>query len=661
MNKLKYPHLFEPLKLGNTTLRNRIIAAPTGYLHLDAESLPTQAAIAYFERKAKGGAAMITIGEGYVDTRHGMDIPKCIHLDEDKCLSGIYMLADAITKYGAVASMELQHAGMYASESYRLGNPIYAPTRRLGSGSKAGARLDGVLIPEMPEELIWETIEKYAEAAKRVKQAGFGACLLHAGHGWLLYQMMSPKINTRSDKWGGSLENRMRMPIAICKRIKEVCGPDFLIDFRFSAADVKNPDGYTPEDGVEMAKMIDGYVDLIHCSVGNHEIDESFVVVHPSMFLEEGANLRYAAEIKKQVKTPVVTVGAFTDPALMEQVLAEGKADAVAIARGLICDPDLPNKARAGRDEDINRCLQCLYCFSNLVAVKHFACALNPIIGRELEDKFDSRTATPKKVMVAGGGIGGMEAALTASSRGHQVVLCEKTGRLGGVLLCEKDVSFKKKVELYLRNQSRRVMEDPNITVLLNTKATPELAASLEPDAIIAALGARPVVPTYLPGYDLPHVYCAEDIYYDLNKAGKNVVICGAGLVGCELGIHLFENGRKVTILQRSAQPRFGDNFLHGQAIKARLQETDVQILERTKAVGFTEDGVLVEGPDGEYKIPCDTAVYAVGERSLSEETNALRPCAPEFYAVGDCNNRPETIAKAVKEAYYAAWNIGTF
>ena len=654
MFKMKYPHLFTPLKIGNIVLRNRIIGAPTGFLHMDADDLPTQACAAYYEEKARGGAAVVTVGEGYVDSVHGLDIPKCIHLDDDSCIGGLALIADAVTKHGAIASMELQHAGMYSSESYVRGNEIYAPVACIGSGTKAGERLVGIPIPEMPEEVILEIIEKFAEAALRVKQAGFGMVLLHGGHGWLLNQMMNPKINTRTDKWGGSIENRMRMPIAICDRIKEVCGKDFLIDFRMSVADVMNPDGYTTEDGVEMAKMIDGHVDLIHCSVGNHEIEESFVVVHPSMFLEDGCNLKYAAEVKKHVKTPVVAVGAFSDPAHMEAVLAAGTVDAIATARGLICDPDLPNKARMGRDGDIDRCLQCLSCFSGLLQTKQFCCAVNPVIGRELENKFDTTPVKAKKVLVAGGGIGGMKAALTAADRGHKVILCEKTDVLGGTLRCEKDVSFKKKLDLYLNNQARRVFEHPNIEVRLNTPATKDLALSLEPDAIVAALGARPVVPTFIKGYDLPNVFGAEEIYYHPEKAGKNIVILGGGLVGCELAIHLTMLGHDVTILEMASEPNFAGNKLHGEAVTAKLKELDIKLLTNTKATEIRNNGVL-SGNDLHF---ADTVIYAVGQRALYEEVDELRFCAPEFYSVGDCN-LPANIAKATKEGYYAARNIG--
>lgn len=654
MFEMKYPHLFAPLKIGNIVLRNRIIGAPTGFLHMDADDLPTQACAAYYEEKARGGAAVVTVGEGYVDSVHGLDIPKCIHLDDDSCIGGLALIADAVTKYGAIASMELQHAGMYSSESYIRGNAIYAPVACIGSGTKAGERLVGIPIPEMPEEIILEIIEKFAQAALRVKQAGFGMVLLHGGHGWLLNQMMNPKINTRTDKWGGCIENRMRMPIAICDRIKDVCGKDFLIDFRMSVADVMNPGGYTTEDGVEMAKMIDGHVDLIHCSVGNHEIEESFVVVHPSMFLEDGCNLKYAAEVKKHVKTPVVAVGAFSDPTQMEEILAAGTVDAIAMARGLICDPDLPNKARMGRSEDIDRCLQCLSCFSGLLQTNQFCCAVNPVIGRELENKFDTAPVKPRKVLVAGGGIAGMKAALTAADRGHKVILCEKTGVLGGALRCEKDVSFKKKLDLYLNNQARRVMAHPNIEVRLNTPVDRSLALSIAPDAIISALGARPVVPTFIKGYDLPNVFGAEEIYYHPEKAGKNIIILGGGLVGCELAIHLNMLGYNVSIVEMASEPNFAGNKLHGQAVTTKLKELEIPLYTNTKALEITEIGVKTSA--GECN--ADTVIYAVGQRALYEEVDELRFCAPEFYSVGDCN-LPANITKATKEAFYAARNIG--
>lgn len=656
MYEMKYPNLFKPLKLGRTILRNRIFAAPTGYCDLTKENIATEPLMAYYEAKARGGAAVVHVGEAYIDSKHGVDIPKYLALDSDECVSPLATVADAIAKHGAVPSIELMHAGMFSSQSFVDGNEIWAPSETTIRGTKAGARLNGVVLPEMPEEVIMDIIEKYAQAAKRVQRAGFRMVLLHGGHGWLLNQFMSPLVNHRTDKWGGSAENRMRFPIAVCDRIKEVCGKDFLIDFRMSA-DEANSVGYKIDVGVEMAEQIDGHCDIIHCSCGNHEVVESFVVMHPSMFLPDGCNMKYAAEVKKHVKTPVATVGAFSDPAMMDKVLGEGLVDVIEIARGLIADPDLPNKARMGRDEDINECLRCYACFSQLLVKGQYGCAINPIIGRELENKYDTPPVRREKVVVIGGGMGGMEAALDCAKRGHQVTLIEKNHTLGGVLLIEENVAFKSKLCLYIGRQARRVMENPAITVMLDTGATKELVDSLKPDAVIAALGAKPAVPG-IPGVDGANVMNAEEAYVNAEKVGTRVVIIGGGLVGAELAIHLAMNGRKVTLMHRHSEIKYGGNGLHGQAIGEQFAIRKIDTAMNTSPIEITEKGVIGKGPDGEKLFEADTVIYSVGQRPLAEEAEQFRFCAPEFYVVGDCGT-PATILEATSQAYYAARDIG--
>lgn len=658
MYECKYPNLFKPLKLGNTILRNRIFAAPTGYCDLTNQKIATEPMMAYYEAKARGGAAVVHVGEAYVDSEHGVDIPKYIALDTDECVSHLSTVADAIAKHGAVPSIELMHAGMFSSQSFVEGHEIWAPSETPVAGTKAGERLQGAVIPEMPEEVIYEIIEKYAAAALRVQKAGFKMVLLHGGHGWLLNQFMSPLVNHRTDKWGGSVENRMRFPIAVCDRIKEVCGKNFLIDFRMSADEV-NSVGYTIKDGVEMAKQIDGHCDIIHSSCGNHEVIESFVVMHPSMFLPDGVNMRFAAEIKKHVKTPVATVGAFSDPAMMDKVLADGTVDVIEIARGLIADPDLPNKARAGKDCEINQCLRCYTCFSQLITTGQYGCAINPIIGRELENKYDTPPVHKRKVVVIGGGIGGMEAALDCAKRGHTVTLIEKSDRLGGVLLIEEEVEFKKKLDLYLKGQAQRVMNNENITVLLNTEATAELVKSMEADAVVAALGSKPAVPTYLKGYDKKNVISAEYAYTHVSEIGQRVVVIGGGLVGAELGIHLSIQGRDVTIMHRHSEIKVGANGLHGQAIGEQIHIRGIATAMNTSPVEITDEGVIGRNAQGEEILyPADTVIYAVGQRPLADEAESFRFCAPEFYTVGDCNV-PATIYQATSQAYYAARDIG--
>lgn len=656
MYKCKYPHLFQPLRVGNLTLRNRIIASPTGYFYTDSQDLFTDEMIAFYEQKAKGGAAVVTVSEGYVD-RRGIDIFGGVCLDSDLCLENICRLADTISRYGAIPSMELQHSGMYSTASFMAGEQLYAVMEtEIQGAANAGAALNGQVLPEMPEEVILDIINKYAEAALRCKRAGFKMVLVHAGHGWLLNQFLAPS-NKRTDRWGGSFENRIRFTIEVCKKIKEVCGQDFPIEFRMSG-DELSENGYDIKEGVRIAQAIEEYVDYLHVSVGLHENAATFCVTTPSMFLDDGCNMKFAEEIKKHVKKPVCTVGAFSNPEIMEEAIASGKVDLVALGRQMIADPELPNKARAGRSEDINSCLRCMTCYSNLVNKFKYTCAINPTVGNHRELKYAIQPVESRKVLVVGGGIGGMTAALTAVGRGHRVILCEKSDRLGGVLNCEENVPFKKKLAVYISGQAKRIQNNKNIELHLNTEVTPDYARELEADAIICAVGARPVVPTFIPGYDNAHVYGAEEIYHDLEKAGNSVILIGGGLVGCELGIYLAQKGREVTILEMLPELNFGGNFVHGMAIFEQLAKYGIKVSTGTKVLEIKEGGVIAQSEKGTETLTADTIIYSVGQASEKDLVDSLRDCAPEFYSIGDCNT-PATIYQANQEAFFAARNIG--
>jgi 2,4-dienoyl-CoA reductase-like NADH-dependent reductase (Old Yellow Enzyme family)/thioredoxin reductase len=653
MSHTKFPHLFEPLTIGNTVFRNRIFGSPTGPSNLSSNYFPTPETCAYYERKALGGAASVCVGDCSVDPVHGRTGSSHVKLGDTRTFSSMCKLADAISRHGAIASVELQHGGSHSYGSFGDGNPVYGPVEDTDE--------TGRHVLPMTEEIIEMTIKKFAEAAAWCKKAGFGMVTIHGGHGWLISQFVSPISNTRTDRWGGSIENRCRLPVAICDAVRQAVGPGFPIEIRISGSEC-HPGGYDIDEGIEIAKQLDGHVDIIHVSAGSHEVWDVFTVTHPSMFLEDGANVRYAAEIKKHVKKSyVATVGALSDPALMEEIIATGKADIVEVARGLIADPDLPLKARTGREGDINKCMRCLACFSNLMAKSQFICAINPVIGQEFESKFEIPPAKKKKVLIAGGGIGGMQAALTASERGHEVILCEKSNRLGGALLCEDSVPFKKHLAEYLELQAKRV-HNAAIDVRLNTPLTPELAESLDPDVIIAAMGARPVIPN-IKGIDGPNVFGAEDIYYHPEKVGKNVVILGGGLVGAELAIHLANMGRDVTIVEMLPELNNGGNMLQGLSISIELRRLSIKVHLNTKALEISEKGVLTESTTsdtvaGQKLFEADTVICAVGQKPLREEADALRFCAPEFYQIGDCL-APKNITEATKAAYQIARDIG--
>jgi len=575
-----------------------------------------------------------------------------IRLDDPGVRPHLTKLSDAITRHGAVAAMEMSHGGNAARISYASGNKIYGPVE----AETKGIRGDLIHAYEMPRDIMERTIRKHAESAAFAKLCGFGMVTLHGGHGWLMHQFMSPVINTRTDEYGGSFENRMRFPLEIIAAVREAVGPGYPIEIRISGSECYEG-GYGIDYGVEIAKALDGKVDLIHVSAGSHEDPRVFTVTHPSMFLEDGVNVRYAAEIKKHVRhSKVATVGALSNPALLEEIIASGKADVVELARGLICDPDIPVKARQGRDDEIVNCIRCFTCFSNLMVKGHIICALNPEISNETEVKYAKRPAEKKRVLVAGGGIAGMQAALTASERGHQVILCEKSDRLGGVLRCESDVPFKKHLHEYLEHQGLMISRS-GVEVRLNTEVTPELAESIMPDAIIAALGSKPFIPD-IKGIGRDNVLIAEDVYVDPEKAGKRIVILGGGFVGAELAIYMGDRGHEVTIMEMLPGLSDGGNILQGQSIKIEIEKLGIKLALGTKAVEINDNGVIGESADGQTLFEADTVVCAFGLTPQRDVAEKLRFCAPEFYQTGDCVT-PKNIAEATRAAYFAANNIG--
>ena len=653
--KCKYPHLFEPIMLGNTLFRNRIFASPTGYQSLSTDGVLPNIAPYYYARKAMGGAASVASCELIVDGELGRGSIRHVCMDDPATHMSLCRVANAINRYGAVATAELQHAGMYANRSLSF---MGAQSRGVAYGP-VECELDGRKILAMDEETIERTIQKYAEAAALAKRSGFGMILIHGGHGWFLQQFLSPNMNTRTDKWGGpSIENRARLAVSICDAVRKAVGPGFPIEFRMSGSECYEG-GYDIEEGIAIAKQLEGHVDLIHVSAGSHEVKEVFTVTHPAMFLGEGPNVKFAAEIKKHVKTPVATVGALGDPEMMEEIIASGKADVIEIARSLIADPDLPTKIRTGREDLIRPCMRCLACFTNEILLGEKFCAVNHESGYEIEHKHELPKAEVKKrVLVVGGGIGGMEAAITCATRGHEVILCEKTNELGGKILCEKNVPFKRNLDRYIQYQRRRIANS-DIDLRMNTAVDADYANEVNADVIIASLGTNPLVPP-IPGIDREGVLVSEYAYTHVEEIGKKVVILGAGLVGLELAAYLGALGRDVSVVEMMPQINDGGNFLHAEGLMIELEKRKVDVNLNTKALEITEKGVKCMGPEGEVFFEADTVIHALGQVPLREEALALGFCASEFYMIGDCV-APRTIQNATNTAFEIANNIGRF
>ncbi|MCR4706433.1 MAG: FAD-dependent oxidoreductase, partial [Clostridiales bacterium] len=365
-------------------------------------------------------------------------------------------------------------------------------------------------------------------------------------------------------------------------------------------------------------------------------------------------NVKYAAEIKKHVKhSYVATIGALTSLDVLEEIVASGKADIVEMARGLICDPDLPIKAKSGREKEARKCLRCFKCVGQDYQDGRLFCAINPASGKEREAARVPQPLSLRRVLVAGGGVAGMQAAITAKGIGHEVILCEKGSELGGVLLCEKDVPFKQRIGDYIERQ-KYMLEKLGVEVRLNTPVTPELCAELKPDAIVAALGAVTATPP-IPGLDGENVKTAVEVFADASLARGKSVILGAGTTGLELAIYLASLGKEVRILEmRSAAETAGTAGTYA----SQLAKYDLKVEYGVKADAILPDAVKARAGDDERLIPCETVINALGMKPRWDEADALRFCAAEFYQIGDCLKARNLMA-TTSEAWTAARNIG--
>ncbi|MCL1828062.1 MAG: NAD(P)/FAD-dependent oxidoreductase [Oscillospiraceae bacterium] len=658
MYNLKYPRLFSPIKLGNVYYKNRIFAAPNGFHHLTSDRAPTPEGIAFFERKAIGGFAQVTIGECCVDSETGLAHPHQFRLDNPLAYSRFAAYTRAIERHGAVPSVELQHCGVFSHYIYEQGGKLMGPSEALipdehkinSDGGDVYRSEDGMRrIHEMSEEDIYHMIDMFAKAAAFSQRCGCGSVMIHGGHGWGVSQFISPRWNRRKDRWGGSIENRMRLPLGIAEEIRKRCGPGFVIEFRMSASEYL-PDGYGLDTGIEVAKLLDGKVDLINVSCGDHEKPEANVHTHPPMFVPDGVNVHLAAEVKKYVSTPVSCVGGLCEPEMLEEIIATGKADVVQIGHQSLADPDMPLKARLGKEDEINLCLRCNMCNSYGLRYRQRACSINPELGFEFDLKNDAPPKILKRVLVVGGGIAGMQAALTCARRGHSVILCEKTDKLGGILRCEDKVPFKKRLSLYMDRQELLLVR-AGAEIRKNVTVTPEYAKAAGPDAIIVALGARPVKPN-IPGIDGENVMSAEYAYANPDKAGKNILILGGGLVGTELSIYLSGLGKAAKVIEMLPEMNSGGNQAQQSAVEVEMKSCGVTVDCNTRALEVTKKGVRAENPLGEIFYEADTVVCAAGMKPLFEEAAAFYDCAPEFFQIGDC-----VTAKNLQAANMAGFN----
>ena len=647
--KRKFPHLCSPITVGRVTFRNRMFSAPMGGTDITNDGCIGPKSTAFYELRGKGGAGAVTVSECMVHPK--TDGSHAYHLDTTilNSLASATYTADAIRRHGAVASLELSHSGMYAG-TYMTDKSKQKSMHQWGADDTV--RADGVKVKALTEDMIKEIVEAYGQTAALAKRAGFEMLMIHGGHGWLINQFLSPYFNHRHDAYGGSLENRCRLAIEVLKSVREAVGEGFPIEFRMSGSELFEG-GYDLSEGVKIAQMIEPYVDILHVSAGTYQ--RGFGDTHPSMFKEHGCNVYLAAEIKKHVSVPVATIGGLNDPEQMEEIIASGKADIVYMARALLADPFLPRKVMENKEDQIVKCLRCFTCMAERAMTSTRRCTVNPLIGREIEGCEVHPAPEKKKVLIAGGGPGGLYAAYTAARRGHQVILCEKESEIGGILKSEQAIPFK--YEMYeLANTYKKLAKNAGVEIRINTEVTPEYAEKENPDALIIAAGSSPLVPP-IKGLDGENVVLVNNYYLEKEKVGDKVVVFGGGLAGCECAIHLGMEGKEVHIVEMRDELAPDANIRHRPLL---LKEIDKYATVHTgcKGLEVSKEGILCEDKEGnQVLVEGDSIICALGQRSRRDVVDALRDSAPYVAVIGDAS-KVSTITNAVYEGYHAALDV---
>lgn len=664
-----FEHLLQPIQIGRLRLRNRLVQPAMGTNLAAADGTVSDNIAAYYARRAEGGVGLI-ITEVCTPEPRGRVIPGELEISSYAFLPGLARLATGAHAGGAKIALQLAHGGCFASQSVTGSQPI-SPSG-VGTGLLPNDRPRAMELDE-----IYQLIEAYGTAAQRARIAGFDAVEIHGAHGYLPLQFLSGYTNHRTDEFGGSFENRARFGLEVIRAVKRLAGADFPVIYRLSAEE-DAPGGVTLPEAVRFAELAQAAgADAIHVSAGTWDsrlatfgrvmqglepapgrrLSEgvSIGMWVPPLYVPRGNLVPLAAAVKEAISVPVIAVCGLS-PELAEQVIAEGKADLVALGRQMIADPDYPRKVLAGKPETIRRCVRCNECLGSVLSYRGLDCAVNAEAGKEHEPYGQLKPATrPRRVMVIGGGPGGMEAARVAAQRGHQVELYEQAAELGGMLRYAAIPDFKRDYRDFLAWQIRE-LERQGVTIHTGVTVTPALVQQLAPEVVIVATGARPTRPP-LDGAETPGLYTAINVLAGQIPPGERILVCGAGLIGAEVALYLAASHHKKVVLLDQLPGIVPEVEIFTQwVIQSRLAELGVEVQLNHCIQGLTATSVRCTAGEAETVLTGDAVVLALGlqaDTQLLEALQALKLPA-EIIAIGDVV-QPRKVLQAVHEGYHAA------
>lgn len=673
-----YPALFQPVVIRNKMIKNRLVSSPHGdprMLRADRAgfSVFSEDAAVYYGNIARGGAAIVNTGHLGVDPRFYLGAHREYfdfnqeHFVNARILPPMHRIVERVHAYGALASIELNHGGQWCTPL--SGNRLIGPSDL--------KKEDGLVVEAMDEAEMEYVADCFAKAAFIGKRAGFDMVNIHAGHNWLLGEFLSPIENQRTDRYGGSVENRARFPKLVADRVRERIGEDMLIEMRISATEIA-PDGITLEEVSEVIDIMAGTVDIVQCSAGriHDSFTESFTF--PSQFMQQGCNSYLAREIKKKDRKCLIeTVGGIDDPEFANGVIQSGGADLVGMARAFIADPDWGEKAKRDSGADIRPCIRCLHCMDFCEPLDQAGsmsyCSVNPrraFLG-DMPTVMDD--GIKKKVAVIGAGPAGMLSAIEIADRGHDVVLFERCEKLGGRLEFADFLTFKRGVKKYRDYLIRQVKKrQDRIDVRYGIAADESVIEALAPDAIVVATGAQKFVPA-IKGVDLPSVIHAADLFRRTDDIGERVVVIGGGDVGCEITIQLQTMGKTVDVIEMEDalmkhSADFWENKIFTEYFMTHEYKPDLRNfdgLQEVKNVSvhlnahcteITERGVAYTDGEGTKQfIEADTVILSTGLRANHAET--FDHLAQTVVYAGD-RKEVSNIENATRTAYAAALQI---